>query len=195
MFPESVWCVDFWHEVREDGSEQARADALDWQTWSSWVGSVMFHDDGVDHVIVFLILLEKQAKRWMQKSSLERSFVFQVPQNHWKLHTKSDTLQHFEIRFAHLCLLANLGMHEIFHGLGSHSDYRVLFDWAYCFPKVIPKRYPYWNPMVTKKLCPQKGFLLVFACAMMSTTNRLREARIGPKCAAYSAYLAITCYY
>lgn len=31
--------------------------------------------------------------------------------------TKSDTLQHFEIRFAHLCLLANLGMHEIFQGI------------------------------------------------------------------------------
>ena len=195
MFPESVWCVDFWHEVREDGSEQARADALDWH---SWVGSVMFHDDGVDHVLVFfLILLEKQAKRWMQKSSLEWSF--NLPSGPKPLRaiwtTKSDTLQHFEIRFVHLCLLANLGMHEIFHGLGSHSDYRVLFDWAYCFPKVIPKRYPYWNPMVTKKLCPQKGFPLVFVCAMMSTPSRLREARMGPKCAAYSAYLAITCYY
>lgn len=47
-----------------------------------------------------------------------------------------------------LCLCANFGM-QIFHGLGSHSDDRVLFDSNFFFfpePTGCQKRYPKWYP-------------------------------------------------
>ena len=47
------------------------------------------------------------------------------------------------------------------------------------------KRYSYEN-------CPQRGFPLVFVCDVMSTASRPHEARMGPTCAAYPPYLAIT---
>ena len=52
----------------------------------------------------------------------------------------------------------------ICHCAGSHLDYRALFGskcfllpWAY--GKAIPKRYQYWNDIVTEAPCPQKACL------------------------------------
>ena len=74
-----------------------------------------------------------------------------------------------------MCACANLGTHEIFHGLGSHSDCRVLFDANFFlfFPgptgcqKRYPKRYPNHSLIETiqlRKLSPKRLSLSLCMC-------------------------------
>ena len=51
-------------------------------------------------------------------------------------------------------------------------------------PKAIPKAIPLLQGYSRGNVCPQEGFPLVLVCAVMSTANRLHEAKMGPTCAA-----------
>ena len=99
-------------------------------------------------------------KGWCRNPHLRALWTSKWPQ----------TMQHLEIQFLHL--RANLGMHVIFHGPGSHLEFGVLFDSNSCFFFAFGPLYTKRETQsdtrdtliettVTETLCSQ-GFRLVF---------------------------------
>ena len=125
---------------------------------------------------------QKYAKVLMKKSLCEALFCFESGSKPWKAiwwTTKSDTLQYLEIQFVHSKLGMQCDCNVIFHCPGSHLDYRVLFDSNFFLvslglrhaqsdtqsdTQAIPKRYPYWNDIVTEALWPPLKSLHVPWC-------------------------------
>ena len=127
-----------------------------------------------------------ERSEWVsEESSFERSFVFQVAQNHGKRYSelpkfKSDTLQHLYTiwysLFIYVCV-QTLECMSYFMVLAAIWIAGCCLIPTFAFSS-LGHSMPNWKDSRCSTLSP-KGFPLVFVCAVMSTASSPHEARTG----------------